>query len=67
MKTKTKGRPKGSTATLTRPLHIKFSQGQYDAIKEAADADSRPVVQWLRLAAMKVAEEQKASRTARMP
>jgi hypothetical protein len=45
-------RPKGSgsTAALTRPVHIKFSEQQYAAIKAQADADSRPVVQWIRWA-----------------
>jgi hypothetical protein len=44
------GRPKGSgsTAVLTRPVHIKFSAQQYDAYKDAADKDGRPLVQWIR-------------------
>jgi hypothetical protein len=62
-------RPKGSgsTAVLTRPVHIKFPPELYDAIKAAADADRRPLTHWIRLACEKVAKEQNAARRPRMP
>jgi hypothetical protein len=54
-----KKRPKGSTATLTRPLHIKFPPSLYDAIKAAADADRRPLTHWIRLQLEKAVEGMK--------
>jgi hypothetical protein len=55
-------RPKGSgsTAALTRPVHIKFSEAQYETFKAAADADRRTFVQWVRLACEELAAKQKA-------